>query len=638
MIRHPSGDYHSGVRDIGNYAFHGCSGLTNITIPKYVTTIGSNAFEDCTNLSDITLLEGLVNIGNSSYRGCPITSIKIPTTVTQIGDYAFNSSSLKIVMCDRENPPYIGENTFNKWSNIVAIVPEASTAKYKAATGWKNLSINSLLWCDNTTQTTITLKTHDVFMGQTATLNGTTYSLVDGKIMIPDLSPNTTYTIETFGIYDGIEVKGTITATTKEVNMGMEIAEVTNTTATVKGTYNAGDAIILKSGFAGYEDKDEMVIKDLAPGKEYEFTYYIECSDGSRFTTSKKVKTVAIEPEVAIEARPTGCTLTGSFVNIDATIEEFGFENADAEGDTLLVLHGLDPYKSYSKTFYVTTKEGGKVSKTVTFTTEPLSITTLAPKVISAGNVIVSADTNIDDEETNVGFEWRRTDWTDEFASKTGGAALFEGTMEGYIRSLYVEKLWKYRAYYLSNSGNYYYSDWMGIDPTDVSYFEPTVHTYDKISVQGNTALIKGYALQGSDGIKVQGFVYWRDVAGSRSNAPAAIPADAKTVEASGQVMTATLTDLEQGATYCYAAFVTTKEGETFYGEQKSFTIESDNIIENGDVNGDNVIDVADIATIISYMAGQASGISKEQVDVNGDGTVDVADITTVISIMANRR
>ena len=53
-----------------------------------------------------------------------------------------------------------------------------------------------------------------------------------------------------------------------------------------------------------------------------------------------------------------------------------------------------------------------------------------------------------------------------------------------------------------------------------------------------------------------------------------------------------------------------------------------------GDVNGDAVVDVADIASIISVMAGSA-GDSPAAADVNGDGTVDVADIATVISIMA---
>ena len=55
-----------------------------------------------------------------------------------------------------------------------------------------------------------------------------------------------------------------------------------------------------------------------------------------------------------------------------------------------------------------------------------------------------------------------------------------------------------------------------------------------------------------------------------------------------------------------------------------------------GDVNGDNVVDVADIAAIISVMAGDATlGSVAHYADVNGDGTVDVADIATIISEMA---
>ena len=52
-----------------------------------------------------------------------------------------------------------------------------------------------------------------------------------------------------------------------------------------------------------------------------------------------------------------------------------------------------------------------------------------------------------------------------------------------------------------------------------------------------------------------------------------------------------------------------------------------------GDVNGDGVVDVADISAIISVMAG--SDENKEAADVNGDGEVDVADISATITIMA---
>ncbi len=54
---------------------------------------------------------------------------------------------------------------------------------------------------------------------------------------------------------------------------------------------------------------------------------------------------------------------------------------------------------------------------------------------------------------------------------------------------------------------------------------------------------------------------------------------------------------------------------------------------KKGDVNADGAVDVADIATVISIMAGYDD---CPYGDVNGDGTIDVADIAEIISIMAS--
>lgn len=273
-----------------------------------------------------------------------------------------------------------------------------------------------------------------------------------------------------------------------------------------------------------------------------------------------------------------------SYIHGDAIVTR---ESVKLDGKTVdgtnISLTGLDPNHSYQVEYTIRVAYGanngyGKDYTTKeTIKTDALKLMNGQPKVISLGNVIVSAEANVDDEEVNVGFEWRRTDWTNDFASNTGGAYMYDGTMEGYIRNLNTEKLWKYRAYYLSNSGTYYYGDWVGLDPSNTSYFEPTVHTYAKISVNGNTALVKGYALRGSDGVKVQGFKYWKRVANARSGVAAAtVPDNAMTVEATGQVMTANLQNLEYQTDYCYVAFVTTTDGETFYGEQQSFTTGED--------------------------------------------------------------
>ena len=241
--------------------------------------------------------------------------------------------------------------------------------------------------------------------------------------------------------------------------------------------------------------------------------------------------------------------------------------------------------------------------------TSALKLSTQQPKVVSMGNVIVSATTNVDPEEKNVGFEWRRTDWTSDFASNSGNAVIYDNTMEGYIRNMNTDKLWKYRAYYLSDAGKYYYGDWVGLDASNTSYFEPTVHTYADISTSGKVALIRGYVLNGTDKIKVQGFKYWKtanksnsldiDMEGNMQTTaiPAdaitetqavmrnftlttAIPADAITqtvaiVGAGQQLMNATLENLDYGSTYQCVAFATTSENETFYGEVQSFTTEA---------------------------------------------------------------
>jgi hypothetical protein len=62
-------------------------------------------------------------------------------------------------------------------------------------------------------------------------------------------------------------------------------------------------------------------------------------------------------------------------------------------------------------------------------------------------------------------------------------------------------------------------------------------------------------------------------------------------------------------------------------------TIERSKVVK-GDVNGDGAVDVADIAEIISVMAGS---VVNPHADVNGDGAVDVADIAEVITIMASK-
>jgi len=54
--------------------------------------------------------------------------------------------------------------------------------------------------------------------------------------------------------------------------------------------------------------------------------------------------------------------------------------------------------------------------------------------------------------------------------------------------------------------------------------------------------------------------------------------------------------------------------------------------IKPGDANGDGVINVSDITTVINVITGQ--GIAAGNADCNGDGSVNVSDITCIINII----
>lgn len=58
------------LKEIGPYAFKGCSSLTSITIPEGVTNIGHSAFEDCINLSHINIPNSVTSIGYGVFNGC----------------------------------------------------------------------------------------------------------------------------------------------------------------------------------------------------------------------------------------------------------------------------------------------------------------------------------------------------------------------------------------------------------------------------------------------------------------------------------------------------------------------------------------------------------------------------------------
>ncbi len=79
------------VKNIGNYAFYTCFGLTNVVIPEGVTNIGNVAFAS-TGLKNVVIPNSVKNIGTNAFSGCSsLTNATIGTGVTSVGATPFAS-------------------------------------------------------------------------------------------------------------------------------------------------------------------------------------------------------------------------------------------------------------------------------------------------------------------------------------------------------------------------------------------------------------------------------------------------------------------------------------------------------------------------------------------------------------------
>ena len=477
-----------------------------------------------------------------------------------------------------------------------------STVYYGNSMSFETGKANATIYAHSTTQTTANLKIGGTYCDDYLSpieigvlFNGKEYLADDElNVFIDGLTPGTTYTVYPYVKYEEYKYTTdfgtleydtfygtTMNITTKDVPR-VSIANLTTTQTTailkIAGTYSDDYLSPIEVGvnvngrYYVADDKFNVLVDGLTPSTTYTLQPYVKYENyGIYYGTSNTITTSSITVDCNVTATTaTTISLKGTHDVGDATLLENGFVDGEFNSENM-TLTGLDPDTEYSFTYYVTTEEAGRIEKQVTVRTEPLKFNTLKAKATSNTKAIICAEANIANEEAGTGFEWRRIDAPDLVPSELVGCAIHEGVMEGALHNLSANTYYKYRPYYCSATGNYYYGEWIGFGTADAYvYFTPTIHTYTSTKKDVNSVRLNGYVLAGSDNIKEQGFEYWP--VGKVQAAPSrnGDSRNVTKVTASGQRMSAVIEDLEYGTVYACRAYVIT-ESEIFYGEEITF-------------------------------------------------------------------
>ena len=143
LVSYPPQYISTQTNSIGEYMFYG-SKLESVKLPSDVTAIEDFAFSGCSDLYYVSIPSSVTSIGKWAFWKCSsLTSLFIPGNVTSIGEWAFSGcNGLTSIVSDIENPFEINKNVFNTsgkvdlYATATLIVPDGTKSVYQSTAGW----------------------------------------------------------------------------------------------------------------------------------------------------------------------------------------------------------------------------------------------------------------------------------------------------------------------------------------------------------------------------------------------------------------------------------------------------------------------------------------------------------------------
>lgn len=616
-------------------------GIADYTIPKTVKTIIPNAFFECDSLHNIQFEDGIsdLRIASNAFACCDnLNKIVIGKGITDVGEKPFRNAHINKlgITCPKTTDFY--RNLLSGATINQLYAP--SNERYNIDRDIMPID-EAYQICDETVHSrsiAFNLKKNDFYddyfdvpfdsIHPVVKLERGEYtSNENGRYIIYTLEPNTGYEIKILTLNKGGDVISTtthrvitekyFTLTSREgqtyvtldikINIDPEIDKVRDKPVKCVLYFgNFNDICDLNYN----SEPQTATISNLWPEQSISIYYKELNKDGYPIFSCRvgNYETYGVFIRTSIDnttITPTTYTIKGSvdqhYIEMrdnDANIIDEGwtFDNTtiSEHGNTLLV-SGQTPGTSLADgdvpSYAVIVKNGEETRlyrKAPSFLGESfpsLELKTIAEAKATSNTVaLICATTNMSDDETNAGFEWRRYDAPELVPSSKANCPIIDGVMTGALRNLSANTYYKFRPFYKSNSGKTWYGEWSAFGTADAYvYFDPTVRTFEVNCDNETKATVRAFVIAGSDEIKEQGFEYWKhsSTESTSTRYVAATKEDNhQTIISTGQRMTATLENLEPNTTYSVRAYVITEHGTT-YGEEQIFSTPAPTAIGN---------------------------------------------------------